>query len=275
MRARGGPRRAEKERAVSENGSGSKSSSNAARAARILVALGEADADGLSLTGLSEALGDGRTSVHRAVTALAEFGLVAQAGRRGNYHLGPAIPAMAGRARRVSECVALFRPVLIEVAAETGLATYLMARAGFDTVCLDWQSGFATVPAMFDGVGGRLPLGVGVGGIVMLGQMDADSRDRILSHTAPRFAEWGLTEEGVRAELDAYLHHGWALVSRRSGHTEVSSLAVPAMARGLRGGDLAISVLAPGRSISPATQSDIRASLSRHMRELLSVPGRA
>lgn len=225
----------------------------------------------MSLTALAEVLGDSRAPVHRAVMALSEYGLVAQAGRRGNYHLGPAIPAMAGRARRVSDSVAMFRPVLIEVAAETGLATYLMARAGFDSVCLDWQSGFATVPAMFDGVGGRLPLGVGVGGIVMLGQMDADSRRRILGITAPRFADWGVTEEAVRDELDGFLHNGWALVARNSGQVQVSSLSVPATAPGVRAGELAISVLAPGAELSDVARDDILDCLDRHMKAL--VPG--
>ena len=70
-------------------------SSNAARAARILAALGEAGAKGLSLTGLAETLGDTRAPVHRALAALVEHGFVLQSGRRGNYHIGPAIHAIA------------------------------------------------------------------------------------------------------------------------------------------------------------------------------------
>ncbi|MDD9733228.1 helix-turn-helix domain-containing protein [Mameliella sp. AT18] len=243
-----------------------RASSNAARAARILAVLGEAGAEGLSLTALAEALGDARAPVHRAVAALVDHGFVMQIGRRGNYHVGPAIHAIALKEAAVGDMTASLRPLLINVAAETGLPTFLMARAGFDSVCLDWQSGFAQVPAMFDGIGGRLPLGVGVGGLVVLGEMDAPGREQVLRINAPRYADWGLSETGVRGELARYLEQGWLLVSRRSGQVDVCSLAMPVRDNVGRGGvELAVSVLAPGRDMEAELKRRVRESLSRHL----------
>ncbi|PJE37684.1 IclR family transcriptional regulator [Pseudooceanicola lipolyticus] len=238
-------------------------SSNAARAARILAALGEAGAKGLSLTGLAETLGDTRAPVHRALAALVEHGFVLQSGRRGNYHIGPAIHAIAMKSVAVGELTRALRPLLIDIAAETGLPTFLMARAGFDSVCLDWQSGFSTVPAMFDGIGGRLPLGVGVGGLVVLGEMDAEGREQVLRLNAPRFADWGLKEADIRAELALYAAQGWLLVSRRSGAVDICSLAKPV--RGGHGVELAVSVLAPGRDMEEGLKARVIDSLSRHL----------
>lgn len=241
-------------------------SSNAARAARILIALGDSGVDGLSLSGLAEALGDGRTSVHRAVTALTDFGFVMQAGRRGNYHIGPAVQAIALKNMAVGDITATLRPLLVDVAAETGLPTFLMARAGFDSVCLDWQSGFAQVPAMFDGIGGRLPLGAGVGGLVVLGEMDTTSRDQVLRINAPRFLELGLTEAQIHDELAQYHEQGWLLVSRRSGPLDICSLAMPIRgASGFEGVELAMSVLAPGCDMEPELKQRVRDSLTRNL----------
>ncbi|MGR3803745.1 IclR family transcriptional regulator [Marinibacterium profundimaris] len=241
----------------------SRTSTNAARAARILATLGEAGAEGLSLTALAEALGDSRTPVHRALVALSEHGFVMQTGRRGNYHVGPAVHAIAMKSASVNEYTRALRPLLIDISAETGLPTFLMARAGFDSVCLDWQSGFSTVPAMFDGIGGRLPLGVGVGGLVVLGEMDAEGREQVIRLNAPRFAEWDLEEAAIRAELATYAAQGWLLVSRRSGAVDVCSLAMPV--RGGHGVELAVSVLAPGRDMEPDLKASVIDSLSRHL----------
>ncbi|MBD3624908.1 MAG: helix-turn-helix domain-containing protein [Rhodobacteraceae bacterium] len=246
--------------------SASRASSNAALAARILAALGEAGAEGLSLSALAEELDEGRAPVHRTVVALVEHGFVMQTGRRGNYHIGPAIHAIALKSAAVGDITATLRPLLINVAAESGLPTFLMARAGFDSVCLDWQSGFAQVPAMFDGIGGRLPLGVGVGGLVVLGEMDAPGREQVLRINAPRFAAWDLTEAQVRDELALYLEQGWLQVSRRSGQVDVCSLAMPVRSVTGRGGvELAVSVIAPGREMEPELKQRVHESLARHL----------
>lgn len=121
---------------------------------------------------------------------------------------------------------------------------------------------------MFDGIGGRLPLGVGVGGLVVLGEMDAPGREQVLRVNAGRFAEWDLTEEQVRNELTTYLEQGWLLVSRRSGQVDVCSLAMPVRdLAGWGGVELAISVLAPGRDMEAELKTRVRDSLARNLSE--------
>ena len=91
---------------------------------------------------------------------MGEFGLVRQAGRRGNYRLGPAIYALANQTPSIQDMVTAIRPVLISISAETGLSSFLMVRSGLDAVCLDFESGVLAAQALVTGVGGRLPLGV-------------------------------------------------------------------------------------------------------------------
>lgn len=186
-----------------------------------------------------------------------------QSGRRGNYHIGPAVHAIALKSVSMNEITRGLRPLLVDIAAETGLPTFLMARAGFDSACLDWQSGFATVPAMFHGIGGRLPLGVGVGGLVVLGEMDAAGREQVLRLNTPRFAEWDLSEADVRQELACYAAQGWLLVTRRVGAVDVCSLAMPV--RGATGVEMAVSVLAPGQDMAPDQKTRVIESLTRNL----------
>ena len=82
------------------------SSSNAGRAAEILILLGQADRKGMALAALAAATGEAKSSVHRTLVALAEYGLVVQNGNRGNYMLGPATYALAHRSLGVNEIVA-------------------------------------------------------------------------------------------------------------------------------------------------------------------------
>ncbi|MCJ7872126.1 hypothetical protein [Phaeobacter sp. J2-8] len=249
-----------------ETGQGAKSSSNAARAARILVTLGEAAPRAF------RSLSWPKLWPHRARLCTApcllwrKRGWSCNGAWRGKYHIGPAIHAIAARQQPITTLVETLRPSLMQIAADTGLATFLMARAGFDSVCLDFQTGFATVSAMFDGVGGRLPLGVGVGGQVILCGMDPASRDRILEINAPRFAEWGMRPEDIRAEIATYAGNGWIVVSRNSGlggETKVSSLAVPLRSVGLP--ELAVSVLAPGEKIAPDLRARVLEACARHL----------
>ncbi|RDD69704.1 helix-turn-helix domain-containing protein, partial [Paracoccus versutus] len=135
------------------------SSSNAGRAAEILILLGQADRKGMALAALAAATGEAKSSVHRTLVALAEYGLVVQNGNRGNYMLGPATYALAHRSLGVNEIVATYRPALIDITGRTQFSTYLMVRSGLDTICLDYQMGQIVAQPYVSGIGGRIPMG--------------------------------------------------------------------------------------------------------------------
>lgn len=221
------------------------SSSNAGRAAEVLILLGQADRKGMALAALAEATGEAKSSVHRTLVALAEYGLVVQNGNRGNYMLGPAAYALAHRSLGVNEVVATYRPALIDITARTRFSTYLMARSGLDTICLDYQMGQIAAQPYVSGIGGRVPMGAGISGVCILGMMDARSRARSLDLLEPRLAEWELSRPEIEAEIAEFQRLGFMRGIRRSAGIESLTLTLPITNDRLRGMETAISLLAP------------------------------
>ena len=217
---------------------------NVTRATRILLALGQVGPKGRSLAELTAILGDAKPAVHRALQSMLETGFVSQNGRRGNYLLGPAIYGLAHRTPSVNELVALMRPSLLDIAGTTGYCAYLMMRAGHDSLCIDVQPGRIVAPSFVEGIGGRVPLGLGMAGISLLGQLDAESTSRILAANAHTYAACGLTEACVRDEIAQYYMRGYALGKRKTGTFSNMCVAFPVDA-GMAGFDAAVSVILP------------------------------
>ena len=67
-------------------------------------------------------------------------GFVEPGSRHGSYRLGPAVYGLALRRTTVEEKLKLVRPALYAIVAETGYATFLMAEAGLDALCLELVS---------------------------------------------------------------------------------------------------------------------------------------
>lgn len=252
-----------------------KSSSNVQRAAELLLSLGAAGPGGMSLAALAGATGDAKSAVHRALVSLGNFGFVEQTGRRGNYRLGPAVYALANRSVSIHEMIGMFRPALISITAETGLSSFLMARAGLDSVCLDFQTGAMTAHPFVDGVGGRLPLGVGLAGVCVLAMMEEPTRARILELNAPRMAAWGVTAEQVRAEIAEYNRVGYVLGTREAMSTANVTISVPAETPQLFSNEAAISLLAPIGGLSEAAITETVAIIRHHLGSVIEMRRRA
>ncbi|MEC7762987.1 MAG: helix-turn-helix domain-containing protein [Pseudomonadota bacterium] len=222
-----------------------KGSNNVARATQILLTLGSAERDGLSLGELSEILGDSKPNLHRALTSLAETGFVLQKVRRGKYQLGPAIYGLATRTPTVPELVKLARPRLVEITAATGLSSFLMLRAGLDTICVDMQLGRISAPAMVDGIGGRVPLGAGLSGIALLGQLEAATVQEILLSNEAELTAVGVTQAQIKDEIEAFQAKGYAVGKRAGDGFSNLTLAFPVSDLAPSGSQASISVLAP------------------------------
>lgn len=243
------------------------SSSNAGRAAELLILLSEAGPKGMSLGAMAESCGEARSSVHRTLTALGDYGFVVQGGNRGNYRLGPAAFALAQRTPSINEITAIYRPALLEITEKTQLSSYLMMRSGLMTICVDQHVGEIYAQPYVSGLGGRIPLGVGVSGVVILGQMEARSRDRAFELLEPQWAQWDLSPETIRREIDEFQLRGHMRGIRRSHGIESLTLSIPVLSDGWSGLEAAISVLAPLNVLNEAQQDEtiavMRAALKR------------
>lgn len=164
-------------------------SSNAARAADILLALGEAGPEGLSLQTLSQQLDEAKPAVHRGLSALALKGFVESAGRRGHYRLGPAIYGLVKRASRIEGLVARMRPALMDISARFERTAYLMARSGYDAVCVETHNyGFAS--NLTGGAGGRVPLGIPAGSLALLATLPEATARQVVTANAQRYENY-------------------------------------------------------------------------------------
>ncbi|WP_112663566.1 IclR family transcriptional regulator [Microvirga flavescens] len=242
-----------------------KSSSNVQRAAEILIALGSAGGAGMSLASLATVIGDTKSAVHRALVSLAEFGLVSQTGRRGNYRLGPAIYALANRTPSINDMVTSFRPVLISISAETGLSSYLMVEAGQDSICLDFQPGVVMAPALVDGVGGRVPLGIGLAGVCILGMMDEASRKRIMEINEPQYESWGVDPAVILGEIEAFHEKGYAVGYRTARNLPSLTIALPAKTEDFVNCKAAVSVLAPMNGLDDEEIEKVVSTMRRYL----------
>jgi len=203
------------------------SSSNAERAAEILLLLGESGLEGVSLSRLAQDLKQGKSTIHRTLTALGKYGFVEQSGKRGSYRLGSSLFGLANKNPKLNDLVAYYRPKLVEICGQTGFSCYLMVRAGLDSVCVDFEIGSVPVPTLFDGVGGRLPLGVGHAGISMLAFMDEKSREQILTLNAAAYDKWQIDLATIRKEIALQQRCGFVYGQRITQGVVIKTIAVP------------------------------------------------
>lgn len=243
------------------------SSSNAGRAAELLILLSQVGAKGMSLGDLAEATGDARSSVHRTLAALADYGLVVQNGNRGRYRLGPGAYGLALRTPSVNEIIEVYRPALIEITARTLLSSFLMVRSGLDMICVDSQVGQIVAQPLVSGIGGRIPLGVGVSGSCILGMMDERTRQRCLDQLADQLPEWEVAVDKILSEIACLHSRGYVAGYRSTRGFESLTLALPLMNENWSGLEVALSVLAPTNMLDEPAQKTMVRDMWKTVRE--------
>jgi DNA-binding IclR family transcriptional regulator len=220
----------------------SSSSSNAERAARVMIAIGAWGIDGVSLKLIAEELGEAKPAVHRTLTALARFGFVESRGR-GRYRLGAAIFALAKLEGTATDRIARWRPIVTAIAARHGYTVYLLGRAGMDAVVLDMQMGGAPLQTLTRGVGARLPLGLGPGPAAILSTLDPATRELILDQNAANYEALGYKNAHIRRFVRDAVIRGYAF-DRADFVADCGGVALPIRDRdGLA--SAAITVSAP------------------------------
>jgi len=78
---------------------------------------------------------------HRIIAALERHGLIEREQATKRYRLGLSLFALGARAADGTGLRTVCRPALLRLAAESGDTVFLMARSGFDAVCVDRQEG--------------------------------------------------------------------------------------------------------------------------------------
>jgi DNA-binding IclR family transcriptional regulator len=152
------------------------------RAGSILRAIARFGPNGARLIDLSRAVGLARPTTHRIVQGLIAEMMVTQNVRTKHYQLGPLIFELGLATTQRSALPELCRPALRRLAEITHDTVYLVARSGFDVVCLDRAEGSYPIRAVTLDVGGRRPLGFGAGGVALLATYPDEEVRQVIAH---------------------------------------------------------------------------------------------
>lgn len=160
---------------------------------------------------LGEALGLTKTTTHRLLGALESEGLVARRPPGVGYRLGPAAVALGAQALRSSDLRSQVRPLLRELAEETGETASLEVLVDRDVLILDEASGHHLVAATAES-GTRWPVHATSTGKALLAAMAPEERRALLGEDPlPRFTKATITDPGkLERELRQVAERGWA-----------------------------------------------------------------
>lgn len=167
------------------------------RVSALLRALAAGSAEGSTTTDAARHAGLARPTAHRLLTSLANEGLVDRDSRTGLWSLGPELYLLGSLAASRYDVTETARPVLRDIARETGESAFLSARRGDETVCLASEEGSFPLRSHVLHIGLRMPLGVASAGIVILAHMSDRDVDEYLAR-ADLTQDWGPQH---RAEL--------------------------------------------------------------------------
>ncbi|WP_153773368.1 IclR family transcriptional regulator [Pseudomonas sp. MNR3A] len=193
----------------------------------VLRVLGEAPVEGMRVIELAEQVGLSQPTVHRLVRSLVDEGMVEQEARSKRYRLSLAFFALAARAGNSGNLRDLVRPSLLRLSASLGDSLFLLARSGFDAVCLDRSEGPYPIRTFTSDIGGRVALGVGQGSLAILAFLPEEEREAVIRNNLPRLRDFHLYDEVfLRAEVENVRRQGYA--ARNTGVLPgMAGLAVP------------------------------------------------
>lgn len=202
------------------------------RAVAILKYLGAAGQGGASMAAIGEAMGFKQPTVHRIVSALERHGLVDRERETKRYRLGLALFSLGATAADGTGLRQLARPALMRLAATTGDSIFLMARAGFNTVCVDRQQGGYVIASLTGHIGGQIPMGIGPASQAILAYLPTSEAAVILSTNAPLYKKFGtFTSQKLTEKLETIRSQGYA-IDQGELVAGISSIAVPILPPG-------------------------------------------
>ncbi|WP_273825022.1 IclR family transcriptional regulator [Pseudomonas asplenii] len=197
----------------------------------VLRSLGDSPEEGERVTQLAERIGLSQPTTHRLLRSLMDEGMVEQDARSKRYRLSLEFFALAARAGRSGNLRELARPALLRLSASLGDSLFLLARSGFDAICLDRSEGPFPIRTFTGDIGGRVALGVGQGSLAILAFLPEDERETVIRYNLPRLRDFHLYDEVfLRSEVENVRKLGYA--GRNTGVLQgMAGVAVPILDR--------------------------------------------
>lgn len=197
----------------------------------VLRCLGECDEGGERVTQLAQRVGLSQPTTHRLLRSLMDEGMVEQDLLSKRYRLSIEFFALAAKAGNTGNLRDLVRPSLLRLSASLGDSLFLLARSGFDAICLDRSEGPYPIRTFTGDIGGRVALGVGQGSLAILAFLPEDERETVIAYNLPRLKDFHLYDEVfLRSEVENVRRLGYA--ARNTGALPgMAGLAVPILDR--------------------------------------------
>jgi DNA-binding IclR family transcriptional regulator len=237
------------------------------RAVAILKFLGDAGVQGAKASELAEAVGLKAPTAHRIIAGLERHGLIERERATRRYRLGLSLFALGAQAADGTGFRRVCHPALLRLAAETGDTVFLMARSGFNTVCVDRQQGSYMIDSLTGQIGGQIPLGVGPASQAILACIPAEEANVILETNAPLYGKFNkLSADEIKGRLQEIRKQGYAFDHGRLVEG-ISAIAVPILPQGRDVvGSIAINMTSA--RLDPERLDEIVESLRREIREI-------
>jgi IclR family acetate operon transcriptional repressor len=205
------------------------------------------------LSDLARASGMSLPTTLRILRVLQDFGMVSQTDK--SYRIGPAVLPAARSFLENDPLVVASRPILQQLASQTGLTASLYTRLGFERLVLARLDG--TAPLRYDlPLGKRLPLTAGAAGKILITAEPEEELERIVAAAiAAGHEKSTFTLEELRSRLpESGAGYAFSADERANG---VLSVAVAVPNRGGKPTE-SISLTSP---IEAATEESLKAGV--------------
>lgn len=240
------------------------------RALEVVRVVAQFQRTGATLSRVAQGTGLATSTAHRILRTLVEERMLRHDDGSRTYALGLLAFELGLATQAESQVQPHWRETIEQIAAQTRLTTYLMARSDCEAVCLLCAQGSMAIRAMPIEVGQRLPLGVGAGSLAILSTLDEEELAQVMHSNAARLRQspGGSDLAAVIAErVRAARHEGYAL-SSGSVASGLVGVGVPVLPRqGLL--QLAVSVSAVAETIDPAEARHFAGTMKEAIRARL------
>lgn len=243
------------------------------RAMDVVRAVAQFQRTGGTLSRVANATGLSTSTTHRILRALTDERLLRYEETTRSYFLGLLAFELGLATLAESQVQPYWRETIEQIARQTRLTTYLMARSDCEVVCLLCAQGSSYIRAMPIEVGQRLPLGIGAGSLAILATMDDEEIAHVIATNGPRlqlFPHQGPQADAIMSRIDTARREGYA-VSSGTVASGLVGVGLPVLPRnGLL--QLAISVSAVADVMDPGEAKKIANKIDTAIRRRLASP---
>ncbi|MFA4914621.1 MAG: IclR family transcriptional regulator [Burkholderiaceae bacterium] len=235
------------------------------RAFAVLRVMTDARGEPLRLTDIATRASLAPATAHRVLQSLAAEDLVVQVGSGKSYQLSVSFFSMAAVAGgQSSQLLQYCRPAMLRLAGMLNDTVFLLVRHNFDAVCVDRIDGVFPVRSHTGDIGGRVPLGLGQAGVMLLAELPQAEREEIMRYNVPRLSHLNFIDEiSLRVEVDRALALGYVVNNHAVGlFPGTMGLSVPIRDRNAQT-VAALSIAAPTERLNAERLPLVVAALQR------------